>query len=190
MGVAQAFRRVVDQPCSRMRKNIFEIYTAKSAVVLRFEADVMNNADTDRTGDIALDFDASASLPFSAHLEIVFPECPVDHCSCGGDRLQQDHRLPRQLFQADLSEGKAHAPARTSKVSLGRNQRNPSRSTKECGKRPMARSASPEGAIEIASAWLLARRPNSMQGMRRGSGQSSADTNNAGTPEPPERFSR
>ena len=99
----QAFGRVVDQSRPRMRKNILEIYSAKSAVVIRFEADVMNDADADGAGDIALDLDASARFHFSAHLEIVFPKCAIDHCSCGGDRLQQDHRLLRQLFQADLS---------------------------------------------------------------------------------------
>ncbi|MCE3243532.1 MAG: hypothetical protein K0Q83_4039, partial [Deltaproteobacteria bacterium] len=57
------------------------IYSAESAVILRFETDVMNNADADRTSDIALDFDASARFHFSAHLEVVFPECSVDHCS-------------------------------------------------------------------------------------------------------------
>ena len=120
----QAFGWVVDQPCPRMRKNVFEIYGSKSAVVLRFEADVMDNADADRIGDIALDFDASAGLHFDAHVEIGFSECPVDHCSCGGDGLQQDHRLLRQLFQADLFGGKAHAAARYHQSQLGRNQRN------------------------------------------------------------------
>src|SRR5688572_5330672 len=104
----------------------------------------MNNADADRTGDIALDFDASARFHFSAHLKIVFPECPVDHCSYGSDRLQQDHRFLRQLFQADLSEGKAHASRGIIKVNLGVISGISSRSTEECGNRPMARSASPD----------------------------------------------
>jgi len=34
----------------------------------------MDDADADRTCDIALDFDASAGLHLNAHLEIVFPE--------------------------------------------------------------------------------------------------------------------
>jgi hypothetical protein len=55
-----------------MRKNIFEIYGSKSAVVIRFEADVMDDSDPGRTGDIALDFDASAGVHFSRILRLLF----------------------------------------------------------------------------------------------------------------------
>jgi hypothetical protein len=149
----------------------------------------MNNADIDRTGDIALDFDVSARFHFIQRASCdCFSERPVNHCSCGGDRLQQDHRLPRQLFQADLSKGKAHAPARTSKVSLGRNQRNPLRSTKECGTGPWPgqRHLKAPSRLHRRGFWreCLIR----CEGTRRGSGQSSADRNKAASPEPPERF--
>src|SRR5918994_6773882 len=59
-----------------MRKNIFEIYSAKAAVVLRFETDVMNDADPDRTGDIALDFDASAGSISARIFRLFFRNTP------------------------------------------------------------------------------------------------------------------
>jgi hypothetical protein len=72
--------------------------------------------------------------------------------------------LLRQLFQADLSGGEAHARRGIIRVSLGIISGISSRSTKECGNRPMARSASSDRTIEIASAWLLARILNLMAG--------------------------
>ena len=60
----------------------------------------MNNADADRTGDIALDLDASAGFPFRRASSIVLAECSVNHCSCGGDGLQQNLRLLRQLLSS------------------------------------------------------------------------------------------
>lgn len=59
-------------------------------------------------------FDASARF-HSARILRLFRNAPSITALVvvsGGDRLQQDHRLLRQLFQADLSDGKAHAAAR------------------------------------------------------------------------------
>ena len=149
----------------------------------------MDNADADRTGDIALDFDASARFHSARILRLFFRNAPsitalVVVTGCNKTSCCRDSSFKPICLKVKRTPRRGLARLAWGVIS------GIPRSTKECGNRPMARSASPEGAIEIASAWLLARRPNSMQGMRRGSGQSSADTNNAGTPEPPERFSR
>jgi hypothetical protein len=63
----------------------------------------------------------------------------------------------RQLFQADLSGGEAHAVVRNYQRQLGRNQRNFIQIDERTREQAHRQIGVTERAIEIASAWLLAR---------------------------------